>query len=145
MAPLKLRIRLVAAGALLLFLASCTAHAQPELMGPRTVEVTIKHSRFLPSEFEFDSGETVRFLITNQDPIDHEFIIGDETVQDRHENGTEAEHGEVPGEVTIHAMESAVTTFEFSGPGVLLIGCHAPGHYDYGMRGTIHIHPTREK
>lgn len=131
---MALRIRLVAAGVLLLFLASCTAHAAT---GPRTVEVTIKHSRFVPSDFEFDLGKSVRFVITNKDPIDHEFIIGDESVQTKHELGTEAEHGEVPGEVTIHAMETAETTFEFSKPGGLLIGCHAPGHYDYGMRGKI--------
>ncbi|MGZ4207500.1 MAG: hypothetical protein ACXVQ6_06305 [Actinomycetota bacterium] len=24
-------------------------------------------------------------------------------------------------------------------PGTLLFACHRPGHYAYGMRGTIHI------
>jgi uncharacterized cupredoxin-like copper-binding protein len=33
----------------------------------------------------------------------------------------------------------AETTFTFEGPGTLIFGCHLPGHYDYGMRGTVRI------
>jgi len=104
---------------------------------PRTVQVTIRHSKFVPARFTARRGETVRFVLTNTDPIDHEFILGDEAVQRRHELGTEAAHGAVPGEVSVPPGQVAETTYTFSHAGVALIGCHAPGHYNYGMRGWV--------
>jgi uncharacterized cupredoxin-like copper-binding protein len=101
------------------------------------VEVTLRHSRFQPSELSFPAGTTVRFVIRNTDPIDHEFILGDQGVQDRHERGTEPHHGVIPGEVSVAAGRVATTTFRFAEPGMLLLGCHLPGHWDYGMRGLV--------
>ena len=103
----------------------------------QTIEVTMHHSRFEPSRFVVRRGATVRFVITNTDPIDHELILGDEGVQQRHETGTEPSHGAVPGEVSVPAGMVAETTYTFSRAGVVLIGCHAPGHYTYGMRGAV--------
>lgn len=77
------------------------------------------------------------FVINNRDPIDHEFIVGDESVQRAHERGTEAHHGTRPGEVSIPAGGTRTTTYVFETPGRLLIGCHLPTHYDYGMRGDV--------
>jgi uncharacterized cupredoxin-like copper-binding protein len=105
----------------------------------RTIEITVEHSRFDPTTVSATPGETVRFVIRNLDPIDHEFILGDQAVQDRHETGTEPHHGAVPGEVSIPADTQAVTTYNFAGDGPLLFGCHLPGHWAYGMRGTVHI------
>jgi uncharacterized cupredoxin-like copper-binding protein len=104
-----------------------------------TVEVTIRHSRFVPSHYEFGVGTTVTFVVENTDPIDHEFIVGDEQVQQVHEEGTEAHHGARPGEISIAAGETRSTTYTFDEPGRLLIGCHLPTHYDFGMKGTIDV------
>lgn len=106
---------------------------------PRTVTVSMRHSRFAPAYVIVRRGATVRFVITNLDPIDHEFILGNEAVQRRHETGTEPAHGHVPGEVSVRPGETAETSYTFMRPGVLLIGCHAPGHYAYGMRGRVLI------
>ena len=103
------------------------------------VVIDIEHSRFDPSELTFDEGAVVTFVIHNNDPIDHEFILGDEEVQRVHEKGTEAHHGAKPGEVSIPAGESRRTTFTFDSEGRLIYGCHLPGHYDYGMRGTVTV------
>lgn len=107
--------------------------------GERTVEIRIHHSRFLPADLHVAPGETVRFVLHNTDPIDHEFILGNEEVQARHETGTEAHHGARPGEVSVPAGGTASTTFTFSARGTLLIGCHLPGHYAYGMRGSVGV------
>ena len=107
--------------------------------GTETVAITIRHSRFVPAHVTVRRGATIRFVITNTDPIDHEFILGDEAVQRRHEAGAEPSHGEVPGEVSTPAGETVGTTYTFSEPGRLLIGCHAPGHYAYGMRGWVWV------
>lgn len=111
----------------------------PEAPSERTVEVSIRFSRFHPDHFEFPVGTTVTFVVTNKDPIDHEFIIGNEHIQQVHEEGTEAHHGARPGEISIPAEGTRATTFWFGETGTLLIGCHLPGHYDYGMRGDVNV------
>ncbi len=131
----------MAALAATLILVAVLVVASGNARDTQTVAITIRHSRFIPAQFTVRRGATVRFVITNNDPIDHEFILGDEAVQRRHEDGTEPEHGHVPGEVTVHAGMVAETTYTFSQSGVLLIGCHAPGHYAYGMRGWVTVTP----
>ncbi|MGH2660355.1 MAG: cupredoxin domain-containing protein [Actinomycetota bacterium] len=103
----------------------------------RIVEVTIHYSRFTPSALTFEPGTTVRFEIRNTDPIDHEFILGNEEVQAVHERGTEAHHGARPGEISIPAGTTRTTTYTFAERGALIFGCHFPGHYAFGMRGTV--------
>ncbi len=105
--------------------------------GARTVVVTMRHSRFEPSVIRVEPGERVRFVLRNTDPIDHEFILGDEAVQELHERGTEAHHGTKPGEVSVPAGEERETTYVFEEEGRLIYACHLPGHYDYGMKGTV--------
>ncbi len=119
-------------------LAAVSACA-PAQSGERTVVIDIEHSAFSPQRLEFQQGETVRFIVKNGDPIDHELIIGNEQVQEIHEDGTERHHGEKDGEVSIPAGGEAETTYTFEESGRLIFGCHLPGHYDYGMRGEIRV------
>ena len=105
----------------------------------RTITITVHFSRFDLASLQVARGETVRFVVSNQDPIDHELLVGDVETQEVHESGTEARHGTRPGEVSVPAGATVVTTFTF--PDELDSGwefaCHLPGHYDYGMRGPI--------
>ena len=103
------------------------------------IAIKVNHSRFSPGTLRVEAGTTITFVVENDDPIDHELIIGDQAVQDRHEKGTEPEHGARPGEITVPAEETRSTTYTFTEPGRLIYGCHLPGHYDYGMRGTIEV------
>lgn len=126
---------LVAAGVFVL----ASAPVRTDSTDLRTIRMAIKHSRFTPGEFQVEPGTQVRFVIINRDPIDHELIIGDDGVQQRHERGSEPLHGDIPGEVTVLAGETKQTTYFFPRPGELLFGCHYPGHYAYGMRGVIRV------
>jgi uncharacterized cupredoxin-like copper-binding protein len=128
----RLAFALVALGPLAL--ASCVPGAEAR---ERTIEISIRHSRFSPERLEIERGTTVRFVVHNRDPIAHEFIVGDEHVQLVHENGTEKHHGAKPGEVSIPAGRTRSTIYTFSGSADLIFGCHLPGHYAYGMRGVI--------
>ena len=114
-----------------------TAAAAPP--AERTVDVTIRFSHFDLASLRVSPGETVRFVVTNTDPIDHEFLVGDAEMQQVHEEGTEASHGARPGEISVPAGETVETTFTF--PDQLAPGwefaCHLPGHYAYGMHGAI--------
>jgi uncharacterized cupredoxin-like copper-binding protein len=105
----------------------------------RTITIDIEHSAFVPKNIAVEQGTVVVFVIKNSDPIAHEFILGDEAVQDLHETGTEAHHGTKPGEVSVAAGDTETTTYEFSEATTLIFGCHLPGHYDYGMRGTVEV------
>jgi uncharacterized cupredoxin-like copper-binding protein len=105
-----------------------------------TIRLAIHYSKFDPADLAVEPGETVRFVVVNTDPIDHEFILGDEHVQLVHEEGTEAHHAPRPGEVSVPAGETFVTTYTFPEvEGSLIFGCHLPGHYDFGMRGLVTI------
>jgi uncharacterized cupredoxin-like copper-binding protein len=112
--------------------------------GERTVVVTMRHSRFEPAAVRAEPGQRVRFVLRNTDPIDHEFILGDDGVQRRHEQGRQREHhGEVPGERSVAAGQEAVTTYAFPASldgRALEFACHLPGHYAYGMRGKVTVH-----
>ena len=127
-------MRLLPAAFALVVLAGCSAGG-----GERTVTLDVHHSRFSLEELHVRPGETVRFVLRNTDPIPHELIVGDQHVQDVHEAGSEAHHGERPGEVSVAPGATAVTTYRFDRPGRLLFGCHLPGHWAYGMRGTIDV------
>ena len=130
------RVAIVAAAVILV---PVLLYATPSAGSTQTFAITVRYSRFMPAQFTVRRGTTVRFIITNTDPIDHEFILGDEAVQGHHENGTEPTHGQVPGEVSVPPGTVAETTYTFLRPGLLLIGCHAPGHYAYGMRGWVRV------
>jgi uncharacterized cupredoxin-like copper-binding protein len=122
--------------ALVALAAACApASASPTIT---TVRIGIHYSAFSLAAIDVDPGETVRFVVSNSDPIDHEFIIGDQAVQIAHERGTEAFHPPRPGEITIPAGETVETTYTFGGRN-LIFGCHLPGHYAYGMRGVISV------
>jgi uncharacterized cupredoxin-like copper-binding protein len=128
----------VAAGLLAVTLAACVPASGGE-PSEQTVRVRLHYSRFNPQAFEFEAGTTVTFVVDNADPIDHEFILGDEGVQLAHERGTEAYHPPRPGEMTVPAGATATTTYTFTQPGELIIGCHLPGHYAYGMRAVVRV------
>ena len=59
-------------------------------------------------------------------------------VQLVHEEGTEAHHAPRQGEISVPAGTTRATTVVLDDRGpYTLFGCHLPGHYRYGMVGTI--------
>jgi len=111
----------------------------------RQVRVSIHYSHFSPPRLDVPRGSTVRFIVTNSDPIDHEFILGDEALQQREEAGTDTVHdGTVAGMISVPAGSTVATVVSFGGSavpagGTLVYACHLPGHYAYGMRGTLRL------
>jgi uncharacterized cupredoxin-like copper-binding protein len=108
---------------------------------PIVVEVSIHFSRFEPSTISVPAGRPVTFVIRNTDPIDHEWIVGDEGLHERHRTGTEPVHDVRPTEVTIGALQDRRTVVTFTEPGTLTFICHLPGHEAYGMTGTLIVTP----
>ena len=103
----------------------------------RVVEIDIHYSRFWSPTLTVPAGVPVRFVLVNRDPIDHEWIVGDDKVHASHRTGTEPSHGARPTEQSIAAGRNVETVVTFATPGVLTFVCHLPGHEAYGMTGTL--------
>ena len=107
--------------------------------GPQRVEIVIHYSTFEPSALTVPRGVPITFVLVNQDPIDHEWLIGDAAFHERHRSGTEAQHRDRPSEVSLPPLTTIETTLTFDSPGTLQYVCHFPGHEKYGMVGTLTI------
>ena len=131
--------RIFVALALAAFAAGACAPA--DAAGPRHVGIRIHYSHFEPNHIEVPVGVPVTFTLVNDDPIDHEWLIGDEAFHARHRAGTEAVHGDRPNEVSLPPFSVKTTTLTFDKPGPLTFICHFPQHEAYGMVGVVMVKP----
>ena len=85
---------------------------------------------FSPSSISVARGETVTFVVTTMGPTAHEFMVGPADAVASDAPGT-------PEVADIGMMQAKSLTYTFDGPGLYAFACHATGHYEAGMRGTI--------
>ncbi len=104
-----------------------------------SIEIVIRYSHFEPAEIAVPVGVPVSITLRNTDPIDHEWIVGDDAIHAIHRTGTELLHPSRPTEVVIPAGESRTTVVTFEATGSLQFICHLPAHEAYGMVGTVAI------
>jgi len=104
---------------------------------PRAVEITIHYSHYSTNRIDVPAGVPITFTIRNDDPIDHEWMIGDAAMHEKHRTGTEAVHASRPDEITIPARSTRTTTLTFPVATTLEYMCHLPGHETYGMVGVL--------
>jgi uncharacterized cupredoxin-like copper-binding protein len=138
------RVRLVlGAGLVALVLiagaAAVTLAGRPGPTPQTAITIEIKYSHFSPSAITVPVGVPVTITLINTDPIDHEWIIGDDAVQQKHRTGTELLHPVRPTEQVIPAGETRTTTITFEAPATWQFICHLPGHEAYGMVGVATI------
>ncbi len=101
--------------------------------------IVIHYSRFEPGLVVVPAGEPVTIRLRNEDPIEHEWMVGDAAMHERHRTGTEPFHDQIPTEVTVPVFSERVTTVTFEEPGDYQYICHLPGHEAYGMVGTLRV------
>ncbi|MDP9245129.1 MAG: cupredoxin domain-containing protein [Chloroflexota bacterium] len=123
--------RLLAALALVALAGACAPAA------PRTVDITIHYSHYSAKQIDVPAGVPITFTIRNDDPIDHEWMIGDLAMHERHRTGTDAVHASRPDELTIPSLSTRTTTLTFPTAMTLMYMCHLPGHEVYGMVGML--------
>ena len=104
---------------------------------PAAVDIGIHYSHYSTARVDVPAGVPIRFTIHNDDPIDHEWLLGDLAMHERHRAGTELVHAARPDELTIPALSSRTTTLTFPVAMTLTYLCHLPGHEAYGMVGTL--------
>jgi len=117
--------------------AAAVAGAVGRSAEPIVIEIDIHYSHFSPAAITVPAGRPITFVIVNTDPIDHEWIVGDAALHERHRTGTEPVHNARPTEVSIDALHERRTTVTFASAGTLTFVCHLPGHEAYGMTGTL--------
>ena len=124
-------------GALLIttFVMGCAPTAAP------TDRATIKFhlSHFDPGVVRVPVGVPVTLKLENNDPIEHEWIVGPPDIHEVHRHGTEAYHEGRATEVTVPPFSSKATTITFDRPGDHEYICHLPGHEEYGMKGVLRV------
>ncbi len=124
--------RALAALALLAGAACAPANAA----APVRVEIRIHYSKFEPASVTVPAGVAITYTIRNDDPIDHEWLLGDAAFHQRHRTGTEPLHGQRPDEVSLPALTAKTTTLTLAAGSYLYI-CHFPLHEGYGMVGVV--------
>ncbi len=87
---------------------------------------------FSPSAITVARGETVTFEVTSLGGLVHEFMVGPADAVAADQAGT-------PEVADIGMMQTKSVTATFDGSGPYAFACHATGHYEAGMRGTIMI------
>lgn len=109
----------------------------PVANAPVRIELRIRYSRFEPAAVTVPLGRPVTFVLHNDDPIAHEWIVGDDALHKRHRTGTEPYHASRPTEISIPALATVETTVTFDEPSRWRYVCHLPGHEAYGMVGFL--------
>ena len=137
------RLALVGGIAMALGLAGiAAAWVEVPIAAGSHAEIRIHFSHFGPTEVVAKAGVPITITLVNTDPIDHEWLVGDDAFHERHRTGTEQHHGARPTEVSIPAGATVTTTVTFQQPGEYKFICHLPGHEAYGMVGILRVLPA---
>jgi uncharacterized cupredoxin-like copper-binding protein len=100
---------------------------------PRVVGVLAgPGTTFTPSTIVVAKGETVTFAVTAMGGLVHEFMVGPA-------DAVAADTAGTPEVSDIRMMQSKSVTVTFDGSGPYAFACHATGHFEAGMRGTITV------
>ncbi len=146
----------------LVFLGAALAGAPPPSPGasdqpgsvasPRPITVIMRDYRFDPTPLYMYRGETVDLTVFNGGMIEHELVLGDETVQQAWADAdaqatppapfaTPPPASVAPGvgglRVLLTSGSSSTMRYEVPAAGVLLLVCNLPGHAEKGMVGRV--------
>ena len=147
-----MRHRLIAAVLLVLAASACggdtvdVGEAGDAAEATRTVEVrALETRRFEPAGLQVKPGETVTLRVTNTATTLHEFFLGDAEAHEDHDKemaamgDAEMKMADEANRVFVEPGETKELTWTFPEGGAVLFGCHMPGHYAGGMKGTVSV------
>lgn len=112
----------------------------------RTIEIRALDSRrFDPASVTVRPGETVTLRLTNTGTKLHELLLGNEKTHDDHEKemaamgDAEMKMSDEANRIFVEPGETKQLTWTFPSEGEVIFGCHMPGDYSAGMRGTVSV------
>lgn len=112
----------------------------------RTIRVTASDTDFNFEQLHIHSGETIRFIVTNEGELEHDFTIGPAALQKKHRqemmemmngDGDMAKMHNDPNAVYLKPGETKELIWSFKNVQDLEFACNVPGHYEAGMKGEI--------
>jgi len=109
---------------------------------PRTVTVAaLDPFTFAPARIPIRAGETVRFVVTNEGEVEHEFVIGSR--QELLDHAMVMTHGgmreDTSRAIRVIPGQTKELVFTFGSATDIGFGCLVPGHYPAGMSGAFEI------
>jgi uncharacterized cupredoxin-like copper-binding protein len=129
-----------------------TSQMPGTVTAPRDVNVIMRDYHFDPTPLYLYPGETVRLNVFNGGMVEHELVLGDETVQDEWStedavNTPPAPFATTPpasvdpsvGGLRILLASGGSTSVIYHVPdgGTLQMLCHLPGHLEQGMAADV--------
>ena len=131
----------------------------------RLVKISMYDNYFEPNTIKVKKGETIRFIVTNngdlvheynigtkqmhrdhememQKLIDHEIIVIDKIDKDKMKKMSKKDHSLAHSHynsLMLEPNETGELTWKFNKNTVLEIACNIPGHYESGMIAKILI------
>ena len=113
----------------------------------RTLKIDMTDAmRFTPDTVTVEQGETVRFVVTNSGRMLHEMVIG--TPEKLAEQAammakTPDVQRAAPYIARVAPGATGEIVWNFNRPGAFEFACLIAGHYEAGMRGTLHVTPKQ--
>jgi uncharacterized cupredoxin-like copper-binding protein len=110
----------------------------------RTINVIADDSmRFTHEAFDIKAGETIKFVVTNQGAINHEFSIATKNEHMAHGkmmmDNPDMHHGPGGGVITIKPGETENLIWKFMASEQVEAACNIPGHYEAGMHSAVNV------
>ena len=95
---------------------------------------------FIPEKLEVRRGEQIRFVLTNNGALDHEFVLASTEDNLKHaelmKKYPDMEHDDPNGK-TLKPKAKSEIVWRFTKAGTFEFACLIPGHREAGMIGTI--------
>jgi len=150
------QIALGFAGLVSLALVGCGGSDSSESVGQpgdkakatRVLEIRqVNGRRFEPDSLDVKAAETVTLRVTNAGSQIHEFFLGNTKAQKARDDEMKAmgpepmKMADMSNSLTIEPGATEELTWTFSEKGSVPFGCHQPGHFGEGMKGTIKVTP----
>ena len=117
--------------------------------GIRVIEVVMTEFAFEPASFSVVAGETVRFVVTNDGVVDHEFRLSNAHRVEEHMASGHADHAEEGGHheeggdvfIIVKPGETGEVEMTFPEDASLYteVSCLLPGHYENGMTAPLTV------
>ena len=121
--------------------AGCGSDAPPTRVAAKsgdTVKVVMTDNAFSIDELDVRVGSVITFVFDNQGAVGHEAVIGNRAAQDMHMSNGHA--GMDPdSSVEVGRAQRRSLTYTFADTGVMIVGCHQPGHYEAGMKFVVRV------
>lgn len=116
----------------------------------RVVEIVMREAGgrmlFVPDRVEVKTGEQIRFVLTNEGMVNHEFILGTEREIEEHAKEMKKHPGmehEDAHSRTLGMLGTDDLLWHFTKAGRFVFACLIPGHLEKGMIGTVVVSDTK--